>query len=202
MVWRQQITVQKTGGNNLLCLHGIFPRHQLEVALIQRMIRIQVRMPLARFRKLVITQVIDLSWLNVQRSIGDQAKTEGVHALQTKQRSAHGNVALSGAYLKPGEAVVANVEIVGVIYVDTGRFNFISRPLGVCPVEVQHRVAPIPAIVVDMNEVMPGNRMQERPDAFADGLINRTARQRQQQPHRCQKPGNKKNGRHSGFHCC
>lgn len=96
-------------------------------------------------------------------------------------------MALPGAHLQPGEAVVTDVEIVGVVYVDTWGFDLVCSPLGMGPIEIQHGVAPVPAVVINVDEIMAGNRVQERTDAFTNGLINRTPGHRQQQKKRDQR---------------
>lgn len=80
------------------------------------------------------------------------------------------------AHHKPGEAVVADIEIVGVIDINTGRFNLIGGPLRVGAIKIQNRMLAIPAVVINVYKVVARNRVQKRPDTFTNRLINRATR--------------------------
>src|SRR5690554_1146585 len=177
MVRRQQIAVQKQRRHNLVCLHGVVTGHQLQIARRQRMLRVQARVRLFRLGQFVIAKVINLPRLNFQRSIGNQAQAEGVQTLQPQKWPAHGNMPLTRFYFKPGVAVVADIEVMMVINIDTGRLDLIGRPLGMGPVEIQQGVVLVPLVVVDMHKVVAGNRVQKCPHAFTDRLVNRAAGQ-------------------------
>lgn len=72
-------------------------------------------------------------------------------------------MALTRLYLKPGETVVADIEVVLVIDIHAGRFDFISRPLRMGTVEIKEGVALVPGIRIDMHKIVARHRVQEAP---------------------------------------
>jgi hypothetical protein len=72
------------------------------------------------------------------------------------------------------------------------------------PVEIENRIAAIPLIIADMNEIMPRYRVQKRANAFTDGLVYRAASARnQQQSHEYSRQWPGETGKKkSGCHCC